>query len=174
MLKAAFVCDLIRVGTYQWASANSHVGFALYPGSTTPYMHHPESHKINSQETYAASTLTALNPVCQFLVAVHSWYFARHAENLTIWKNTVDGCGNSLLDFTVVPFLTEVAAVGHERTNMLGMIIGGKKLGFVHNQYVTTKMPINQVWGTIAQAFGVPPTIAPFGTPVAGLWNAPS
>ena len=56
---------------------------------------------------------------------------------------------------------------------MPAMIIGGKRLGFVHNQYVTTKLPINQVWGTIAQAYGYASTISPFGAPIAGLWTNP-
>jgi hypothetical protein len=174
VLKAAFVCDLIRVGTYQWSPGTNHVGFALYPGTTQPYMHHPTSHKIGTQDTVTSATLSALNPAAQFLFNVHTWYFARHAENFAIWKNTVDGCGNSLLDFTVVPFLTEVRAAGHERNNMPGMIIGGKRLGFQHDRYVATTMTINQLWGTIAQAFGYASTDAPFATPLAGFWAKPS
>ena len=52
-------------------------------------------------------------------------------------RTRVDGCGNNLLDFTCVPFLTEVQACSHERSNMAAMIIGGKQLGFVHDRYVT-------------------------------------
>jgi hypothetical protein len=174
VLKAAFVCDLIRVGTYQWSPGTNHVGFALYPGTTQPYMHHPTSHKISTSDTTASAILSALNPAAQFLFNVHTWYFARHAENFAIWKNTVDGCGNSLLDFTVVPFLTEVRATAHERTNMPGMLIGGKRLGFVHDRYVATNMTINQLWGTIAQAFGYASTDAPFAAPLAGFWTNPS
>jgi hypothetical protein len=173
VLKAAFVCDLIRVGTYQWSPGTNHVGFALYPGTTQAYQHHPTSHKIYTTDTTASATLSALNVAAQFLFNVHSWYFARHAENFAIWKNTVDGCGNSLLDFTVVPFLTEVRACGHERTNLPGMIMGGKRLGFVHDRYVATSMTINQLWGTIAQAFGYASTDAPFAAPLAGFWAKP-
>ena len=86
----------------------------------------------------------------------------------------MDGCGNSLLDFTCVPFLTEVQATGHERTNIPAMVIGGKQLGFVHDRYVTANMTINQLWGTIAQAFGYASTAAPFAAPVSGLWAKPS
>jgi hypothetical protein len=64
----------------------------------------------------AASTLAALNANAVFLFNVHTWYFSRHAETFADWKNSVDGCGNSLLDFTCVPFLTEVMACGEERT----------------------------------------------------------
>jgi hypothetical protein len=174
VLKAAFVCDLIRVGTYQWSPGTNHVGFALYPGTTQPYQHHPTSHRIGTIDTFSSATVSGLVPAAQFLFNVHTWYFARHAENLAIWKKTVDGCGNSLLDFTCVPFLTEVQATGHERTNIPAMVIGGKQLGFVHDRYVTANMTINQLWGTIAQAFGYASTAAPFAAPVSGLWAKPS
>jgi hypothetical protein len=53
------------------------------------------------------------------------------------------------------------------------MIIGGKQLGFVHDRYVTDTITINQLWGTIAQAFGHSSTDAPFAPPVPGLWTPP-
>ena len=173
VLKAAFICDVIRVGTFQWSTATNHVGFALFPGTTTPYQHHPQSHKTYTAETTASASLAGLNTTPQFLFHVHSWYFARHAENFAAWKNAVDGCGNNLLDYTCVPFLTEVTACGHERSNMAAMIIGGKQLGFVHDRYVAMKITIGELWGTIAQAFGHTSTAAPFATPLAGFWTKP-
>ena len=174
ILKAAFVCDLIRVGTFQWAPSTSHVGFALYPGSTDPYMHHPTSHKIFTADTTAATTLASLKTQVIYLFNVHSWYFARHAETFAAWKNSVDGCGNNLLDFTCVPFLTDVRAAGHERTNLPAMIIGGKQLGFVHGLNMTGNFTINRFWGTIAQAYGYTSTDAPFAAPIAGVWAKPA
>ena len=174
ILKAAFVCDLIRVGTYQWSPATNHVSFALYPNTTQAYLHHPTSHKIITSDTTAASTLAALNPNAAFCFNVQVWYFSRHAEMLKDWKTSVDGCGNSLLDFTAVPFVTEVQATGHERNNMAAMIIGGKQLGFTHNIYKTGSFSINSFWGTIAQAFGYSSTTAPFASPISGLWTKPA
>ena len=173
VLKAAFICDLIRVGTYQWSPSTSHVGFALLPGDPLPFQHHPKSHSISTADTTASTTLAGLNTTAQFLFNVHTWYFSRHAETFAAWKNSVDGCGNNLLDFTCVPFLTEVRAAAHERSNMAAMIIGGRRLGFVHDRYVTDAMTINQLWGTIAQAFGHLSTDPPFAAPVPGLWAKP-
>jgi hypothetical protein len=173
VLKAAFICDLIRVGTYQWSPGTNHVGFALAPGTSQPYQHHPRSHSITTSDTIAASTLSALNVTAQFLFNVQVWYFARQAETFAAWKTALDGCGNSLLDFTCVPFLTEVAAAGHERSNMPAMLIGGKGLGFIHDRYVAAKITINELWGTIAQAFSTTSLAAPFGAPVAGFWAKP-
>jgi hypothetical protein len=173
VMKAAFVCDVIRVGTYQWAPGTNHTGFALQPGTTQPYQHHPHGHRISTADTYTAAAVVDLNITAQFLYNVQHWYFSRHAEIFAGWKNTIDGCGNSLLDFTCVPFLTEVTAVGGERSNMPAMIIGGKQLGFVHDRYVTSRLTINELWGTIAQAYGYASTDAPFAAPVAGLWTKP-
>ncbi len=52
IIKAAFVCDIIRVATFQWSPGTNHVAFQnLFPGETgTIYMHHPESHKIGSPD----------------------------------------------------------------------------------------------------------------------------
>jgi hypothetical protein len=174
ILQAAFICDLIRVATYQWSPGTNHVGFGgLMPGSTSPFMHHPTSHRINTSDTTASSTVAGLNPNAAFLLGVQQWYFARHAENLANWKNSVDGCGNNLLDFTCVPFLTEVMACGHERSNMAAMLIGGRQLGFLHGRYVQSPITINQFWGTVAQAFGYTSTDPPFAQPVAGFWAPP-
>jgi hypothetical protein len=173
VLKAAFVCDLIRVGTHQWSPATNHVGFALYPGTTQPFQHHPTSHRINTAETVASATLEGLNPNAAFLFNVQLWYFTRQAENLATWKTSLDGCGNSLLDFTCIPFLTEVRGCSHERSDMPAMLIGGKQLGFAHDRYVPGNMTINELWGTIGQAFGHTATDAPFAPPVVGFWAKP-
>src|SRR5262249_3469758 len=101
------------------------------------------------------------------------WYFSRMAETFATWKTAVDGCGNSLLDYTCVPFLTENQATGEERTNMAGMIIGGRQLGFIHDRYEPAKITINELWGPIAQGFGYAPAGAPFALPVAGFWSKP-
>ena len=173
VLKAAFICDLIRVGTYQWSPGTNHVGFALFPGRTQAYQHHPQSYSAVTSDTIASAMVSGLNTTAQFLFNVQVWYFQRHAENFAAWKNAVDGCGNNLLDFTCVPFLTEIQATGGERANLPAMLIGGKGLGFIHDRYVSSKITINQLWGTIAQAFGYTSTNAPFAAPVAGFWANP-
>ena len=111
VLKAAFICDIVRCGTLLWAPGTNHVGFrGLYPGSTTTvYQHHPQSHRIGTPDTTASSSLTSLNASAQFLFAVQLWFFKQMADNIKEWKTSYDGFGNSLLDYTVVPYVTEVA-----------------------------------------------------------------
>jgi hypothetical protein len=176
VFKAAFICDVIRCGTLLWAPGTNHVGFrGLFPNqANTIYMHHPQSHKIQTSHTTASNTLTSLDPSAQFLFAVQKWFFQQLADNLKDWKASIDGNGNSLLDFTVVPYVTEVAATGHERSRMPAMIIGGKSLGFAHNRYQAGQYSVNQFWGTIGQAFGYTSTSAPFAAPISGLWTRPA
>ena len=49
ILRAAMVCDLIRVGTFQYSPGTNHVSFkGMYPGEpNTIYMHHPVSHRLS-------------------------------------------------------------------------------------------------------------------------------
>jgi hypothetical protein len=176
VLKAAFVCDVIRVATFQYSPGTNHVGFkGLYPGDeASVYQHHPLSHDTSTGNTTKGNVPDDLAAKDRFLFNVQLWYFQRHAETLAAWKSTVDGCGNSLLDYTAIPYLTEVRATGHERDGMAAMLIGGKKLGFTHNLYRTDMMTINQFWGTVAQAFGYTSPAAPFSAPVSGLWTKPA
>ncbi|MEP6653082.1 MAG: DUF1552 domain-containing protein [Myxococcales bacterium] len=173
ILKAAMVCDLIRVGTFQYSPGTNHVSFkGMYPGEpNTIYMHHPLSHRIGS-----AQTRGTLGPEAQFLANALAWYYELHASIMAGWKTTLDGNGNSLLDTCVVPFVTEVQATGHEWNDMAAMIIGGSKLGFTHGTFKTGNWPIQQYWGTVAQAFGLGPSVTPsgaIGAPIPGCWTAP-
>ena len=97
-----------------------------------------------------------------------------------------DSFGGNLFDHTIIPYLTEVAATGHEHTNMPAILFGGKSLGFIHGQYMAlNNRPLPDVWLTIAQAFGLSVTAPPLSQeifaqttrnytgPIAGLWSAP-
>jgi hypothetical protein len=173
VLKAAFICDIVRCGTMLWAPGTNHVGFrGIFPGqANTIYQHHPQSHKIYTSDTEAASTVSALNASAQFLFQVQLWFFKNLADNLKEWKTAIDGFGNSLLDYTVLPYVTEVRATSHERNQMPAMIIGGKQLGFVHNRYVSGNFTCNQFWGLIGPSVGHTSTAAPFAAVPSGLQN---
>jgi hypothetical protein len=191
ILRTAFMCDLIRVGTFQFSPGTNHVSFGgQFPNSTGVYMHHPESHQIGTSNTATAAPGTVAGDVAQFLANVHTWYNTLMASLITDWSKSVDGMGNNLLDYTVIPYLTEVQATGHEQNNMGGLIFGGNKLGFTHGQFVQSPgngTIINDFWMTIAQPFGM--TKATLGAsasaydkafaaratgPIAGLWTKPA
>jgi hypothetical protein len=187
ILKAAFVCDLVRVASFQWSPGTNHVAFlGQFPGQPNAiYMHHPESHKIVTADTLV--TGTTRKPEVQFLSNIQTWYNTQMATILSGWKTTTDSFGGNLFDNTIIPYLTEVAATGHEHTNMPAILFGGKALGFIHGQYMafTNNRPLPDVWLTIAQAFGLSATTAPLSAeifaqnrnnwsgPIAGLWAKP-
>jgi Protein of unknown function (DUF1552) len=155
LLKAAFACDLTRVATFQWSPGVNHIAFkGIYPGEPNSiYMHHPLSHRITTHDTLATS---GRRPEVEFLSSVEEWYSERFAKIVADFKATTDVFGNSLFDTTVIPYVTEVAACGHEYYPLPAMIFGGRKLGLKGGQYqYLDKRPHNDMWLTIAQAFGL-------------------
>ena len=192
VLKAAFVCDIIRVATFQWSPGTNHVAFkGQYPGeAATIYQHHPLSHRIGTADTLV--TGTGRRAEVGFLTNVQTWYNQQMATILAGWKTTTDAMGGNLFDNTIIPFVTEVAATGHDHTNMPAMMFGGKALGFKQGQFLTVSRPLNDLWLTIAQSFGLSTTAAPLNAeafvrntatgnaglppwtgPIAGLWAKP-
>ena len=167
VLKAAFICDIIRCGTLLWAPGTNHVGFkGLFPGQTnTVYQHHPQSHKIGTSDTIASSSVTGLERERAVPVRGPAVVLPAAGGGPEDWKNSYDGFGNSLLDYTVVPYVTEVLATGHERNSMPAMIIGGKSLGFAHNKYVKGSFTSTSSGAWSGQSVGYTSTAAPFAAP---------
>jgi hypothetical protein len=60
-----------------------------------------------------------------------------------------------MLDYTVIPMVTEVAEAGHTRSPMPGLIFGGKALGMIGGQFqdFSQNRSHNDLWLTCAQAF---------------------
>jgi hypothetical protein len=156
VLRAAFVCDVIRVATFQWSPGTNHVAFQnMFPGEVgTIYMHNPLSKRIVTADTLV--TGPTRRPEVGFLSNVQAWYNGHMASILAGWKTTVDPYGGNLLDQTVIPFVTDVAACGSENTNMPALLFGGKALGIRNgNFYALSNRPLNDFWITLAQAFGL-------------------
>lgn len=189
IIRAAFQCDVLRVATFMWASSVNQAAFAgPYPGDpATPYRHHPLSHRVVSTPDPNASGTAG--EVAQFLANVHTWFNERTAEFLNTLKDTTDVFGNSLLDNTIVPFVTDTAHSGHARSPLPSLIFGGRKLGMQGGQYLNFEGELrkhNDVWLSIAQAYlpnaDVMTTLADeafaknasgFTGPIPGLWSKP-
>src|SRR4029077_3660695 len=132
------------------------------------YQHCATTFTVGATTATTGTTPDGLaGPAIRFLFNVEAWYFARQAENLRLWKNSIDGFGNPLLDTTIIPFITEVASLNRDRNNIPAMIFGGSKLGMTLGQYKTGTFTVNSLWGTIARAFGYDPTTAPAHDPAA-------
>ncbi len=195
IIMAAFQCDLIRVATFQWSPGTNHVSFkGMYPADTNAiYMHHPLSHKVQDPAFFDGSPPTSGTnaSIFEFLVNVNTWYNAKTADILNSFKSATDVYGNTLLDHTVVPYVTEVAQAAHlPRSNIPALIFGGKALGMKGGQFQNfqnSNRSHNDVWLSVAQAFlktsdplgaikaNETPTFVTTGaSPISGLWTAPA
>jgi hypothetical protein len=186
IIRAAFQCDIIRVATFQWSPGTNHVSFAGLHMDGKTHMHHPESHKVQQAGFYNGPPPTDATQlgVYDFCASVNTWYNQKTADIINEFKTATDSFGNSLLDYTVIPYITEVAEGNHSRSPKPALIFGGKKLGMQGGQFqqFSSARPHNDLWMTIAQAyFGMAPafgTIAPtFDTSgvaaIPGLWVKP-
>jgi len=193
VILAAFQCDIIRVASFQWSPGTNHVSFkGKYPADPErSFMHHPMSHRIGSQSFFNGAPQTGTSAdasLYQFLVAINAWYNQKTADILTTFKNAKDGFGNSVLDHTVVPYLTEVGDPSHSRGPKASLIFGGKALGMKGGQFMNFESNVRpqvDVWLTVAQALlktddplSVLPTTEKFvrsgAGPIKGLWAKPA
>jgi hypothetical protein len=174
ILLAAFQCDIIRVGTFQWSPGTNHVSFkGLYPGQPNAiYMHHPLSHRINGP-----SSNPDVQEVVEFLCNVQTWYNEKTAEIISMFKNATDPFGGNLLDHTIIPFVTEVAEQAHSRNPKPALIFGGKALGMQGGKYVNfenAQRPHVDLWAyfksTNPMQFIGDLEFSANPTPIEGLW----
>jgi hypothetical protein len=190
ILRAAFACDLIRVGTFEWSPGTNHVSFKgcnpEEPDRT--YMHHPLSHQKLDTNFMSGPKPSATVNVWNAMVGVQRWYFEKTANFLKEWVATIDPldpAGGSLMDRTIVAMITEVGNPSHDRNGAGAGIIGGKKLGMIGGQFKTVSGSHNQLWASIAQAYVGQAGVAPLmmdtypnadnrQSPIAGLWAAPT
>ncbi len=169
VIKAAFRCDLTRVVTFQWAPGTNHVSFGgIWPPDPTLFkVHHPTSHNPGSPE------------LTEFLTRVEEFY-ARHVAQFVqdLAAEPEPGGNGSLLDNTLVPYITEVAERNSTWTRMPFLLLGGKNLGLVGNRLWTNdgrgQRYTNDLWMAIAEAFGMPGFVLGDAdlhtTPIAGLF----
>lgn len=161
ILLAAMQCDIIRVGTFQWSPGTNHVSFkGQYPGEANSiYMHHPLSHKVNGVNTFDSMPGGSSGEIAQFLANINAWYNARTAMVVNMFKKAIDPLGDgtsTMLDRTVIPYITEVAQQNHQRDPKASFIFGGKALGMQLGKYVNFEgqsRPQVDLWATVAQAF---------------------
>jgi hypothetical protein len=146
LIRTAFTCDLTRVATFMWSPGTNHVTFGgLYPGMATTE-HHPPSHSTSPDRLKA-------------LAAIDTWYSARTSEALQEWAKVPDPGGTgSLLDNTVVVYLTEVArGYDHDFQNTPMVLFGGPGARLPGGRFLKLPMnrPTNDLWLALAQVFDV-------------------
>jgi Protein of unknown function (DUF1552) len=194
VLTAALQCDLTRVATFQLAAGTGAVAFrGLWPDEPERIVRH----------RYAATRGGMLGPAAwtdplglttedannyEFMAGVYTWYSARLANWLKVLKESRDVFGATLLDYTVVPYVTEVSQPNKARSPKPACLFGGSKLGLKHGTYreLTPNRPQVDLYVTCAQALlqSAAPLEAlagerflefnPGAAPIEGLWEAVS
>lgn len=141
LLLAAFQCDIIRVATFQFSPGTNHVSFkGMWPSDPNRIaMHHPVSHAGaflgNASDADPSGLAGADKDRYEFLANVQIWYNQRLADFLVKMKMATDAFGGSLLDHTVIPYVTEVAQSNHSRGPKPAFLFGGAKLGLKHGGF---------------------------------------
>jgi hypothetical protein len=173
MIRAAFTFDYVRVATFMWSAGTNWVVFptsfrdTLLPTPTTAASspHHPPSHTTESN-------------TMAWLAQLDTWYAEQTSAALQAMDATLDFDGNTLLDNTIVVYLSEIArAYDHDQLNVPLLVFGGKNTGLKGGQYIkitdgplptvdgatTGNRPWNDLWLALAPAFGV--TLPSLGSP---------
>jgi hypothetical protein len=169
VIKAAFRCDLTRVVTFQWSPGTNHVSFGeLWPPNSAIFkVHHTTSHDPDTPDTL------------EFLTRVEEFYNRYVAGFLKELAETQDLAGGSLLDNTLVPYITEVGTRTHNWDRMPWVLFGGAGTKLRGGQVWTNGgrglRSTNDVWMAIAGALGAPDLVIGDNdlhtTPVEGLFG---
>ncbi|HTV26012.1 MAG TPA: DUF1552 domain-containing protein [Polyangiaceae bacterium] len=146
IIRAAFACDLTRTATFMWSPGTNLVVFGgLYDGMRQEE-HHLTSHDQSESKEHD-------------LVAIERWYADRTVEALQEFDRITTPDGSTLLDNTVVPYLTEVArGYDHDQSNAPFAVVGGSKLGIPGDRFYRAdgpNRPTNDLWLALAPAFDV-------------------
>jgi Protein of unknown function (DUF1552) len=157
LIKAAFACDLTRVVTLTFGAGESSLRFKqILPAGA-----------INEGDGFYG---LGQNTGAQASLAVIEKFFAATTAALLLdLKNTPDpGGGGSLLDNTLVVYLSECSVANtHGTQNMPVLAFGGKFLGLKGGSFLTFyDRTMSDFWVATANAFGYPLTA--FGAPE---WN---
>ncbi len=162
MIRTAFACDLVRVATFMWSAGTNWVVFPgtfngqTIMGSPQSTPHHPPSHT------------TDVNTMA-WLAQIDAWYATRTSEALQKFQAMLDVDGSSLLDNTVVAYVSEVGrAYDHDQRNVPFLLFGGKNTKLQGGQFVKvesgpqpgldgagTNRPTNDAWLALAPVFGI-------------------
>jgi hypothetical protein len=155
-------------------------------------MHHPVSHAGNflnggPSNNDPSGLSGADKDRYEFLASVQTWYNTRLADLLKKFKAAKDIFEGSVLDYTVIPYITEVAQANHSRGPKPAFLFGGTKLGLKHGTFQNlSNRPQVDLYLTCAQALmkTADPKAAltaerfmqfnKNGAPIAGLWSAPT
>ena len=166
LIKTAFLCDLTRVATFSWSSATSWVAFpATFDGVTLMFSGPSSPHYPPLSANPATSPDAAA-----WWAAIDRFYAQQSSLAIQSMAAATDVDGNSLLDNTIVVYVTELSRRwDHDQRNMPLLVFGGKNTGLKGGTFLkitdgllpsqtgasTGNRPFNDFWLALAPAFGV-------------------
>ena len=167
LIKTAFLCDLVRVATFSWASATSWVVFpANFEGATLML-----SGQASSPHYPPLSADPATRPdAAAWWAAIDRFYSEQSSLAIQRIAEATDVDGNSLLDNTIVVYVTELSRRwDHNQQNVPLVVFGGKNTGLNGGTFLkltdgplpsqtgasTGNRPFNDFWLALAPALGV-------------------
>jgi hypothetical protein len=137
----ALACDLTRVATLQWSTAESTI---FHKWLNVKTEHHLMTHDAKG---YRAD-----------LIKIETWYAQQFAKLLDALKSHTDADGTTLLDSAIVLWPNELSeAQSHDRRN-LNWVLAGKGNGALRTgRYLKlTGNTTNQVFASLMTMFGAP------------------
>ncbi|MEM9458996.1 MAG: DUF1552 domain-containing protein [Myxococcota bacterium] len=143
LIKTAFMCDMTRIATFMWAAGTSHVNFSDVIEGVRDKGHHGITHSSSPKAE---------------LAMIDTWYSERMAEFLADLDATPDPFGSgSLLDNTLVVYLSEMAQGGHTFRDVPAILFGGAGGRLGGGRYLQYDgRSFNDLWLAIAEAFDHP------------------
>jgi len=140
MLSLALACDLTRVVTLQWSTAESTIFFKDFNAHGE---HHLMSHDAKGNR--------------DDLIKINTWYAQQFSDLLDKLKGQTDGDG-SVLDSSVVLWVNELSDGDSHNRRDLGWVMAGKGNGAIRTgrsvQYKNTTT--NQLFASLMTMFGAP------------------
>jgi hypothetical protein len=150
VLTLALACDLTRVVSLQWSTAESTVVHSWLQISNE---HHLMSHDVNGN----AARLTQVN----------KWYAQQLAYLLDKLQAVTDEDGTTLLDGSVVAWINELSdGAAHDRRGLCYLLAGKGNGALRSGRFLTMNgQPLNQLYASMMNMFPVPP-VTGFGDPM--------
>lgn len=168
LIGAAFACDLTRVATLQWGTAQAGTVFETWVDADWSDLpekyHHGISHAAcsSAEKNPSASQIAALDK----LTRVNTWF----AEQLAYLANKLaaidDGDGQTALDNTAILWVSEISeGPDHKFTNMPYVLMGGMGGALRKGEHFNLDgQTHNNLFVSLGQAMGVP-NFTTFGDP---------
>jgi Protein of unknown function (DUF1552) len=172
LMVLAYSCDITRVASMQWSTAESTAIHTWLPQFGLPplaYTGTKEHHFMTHNETIAVSALTpvmgnagTVSVIRSDISKIDTWYAMQFAYLLNSLKGISQPNGTTLLDNTLLFWTTEVGVGGvHSYTNIPYVVAGGPGVGLTTGRFIDflgpTAYPAAFPNGSVAVPFGVGP-----------------